>query len=253
MGGAVWDDKNKITVGLTAVTLLCVGFWWLSSDLMARWAGVPPVPSTRTASLMALNDTQFAYRSGAMTLQTLGDTGGQIVPLKEYNYVRLSDWFQTLHRLDPAADHVPMIAAYYFGATSVPGDIAYIVDYLEQVGDSPVGQKWRWLAHAAYLARHRMDDMPRALDIAYKLSRITPLDGRPLPIWARQMPAFVLAARGDQAAARALLENMLINETDLHPNEVNFMQGYLAEQLNVPPAEVEQLMRLRGGPTQNQP
>lgn len=235
-----------VTLALNVALGACVLLWFVTSDLTARWVGVPPVPSPKAASLMALGDQQLAYRSGAMTLQNLGDGGGRVTPLKEYNYERLGDWFSTLDALDPAADHVPMIAAYYFGATRVPGDIRYIVDYLEKAGNSPVGQKWRWLAHAAHLARHRMDDMPRALDLAYMLARITPANGRPMPVWARQMPALLLGAQGEKEMARALIGQMLAGDDDLHPNEMNFMRAYLIEQLDTPAAEVDKIMRMRG-------
>lgn len=238
-------DKQWVTWALFGIAALAVAFWQLSSEVEARWAGVPPVPSAQASILMTLGDRQLAYRSGALTLQTLGDGGGRVVPLKEYDYHKLGQWFDVLDALDPASDHVPMIAAYYFGATHVPSDVAVIVNYLARIGDSPVGQKWRWLGHAAYLARHRMDNLDLALDIAYKLAHIQPLDGKPLPIWARQMPAFLLNAQGDKEASRALIEDMLSSAGDLHPNEVNFMKGYLTEQLGVPAKEVDQILRMR--------
>lgn len=244
------NEKSAVTFALLGVVVLAVVFWQGSSVLEARWAGVPPVPSMNTATLMTLGDSQLAYRSGALTLQTLGDGGGRVVPLKEYNYEKLGQWFDVLDSLDPAADHVPMIAAYYFGASRVPSDIAVIVDYLGRIGDNPVGQKWRWLGHAAYLSRHRMDNMDLALDLAYKLARIEPADGKPLPIWARQMPAFLLNAQGDKQSSRILIEQMLSSADDLHPNEVNFMKGYLAEQLGVPQQEIDQILRMRQAPLQ---
>ncbi len=237
--------RRKVTLFLCGSVAAVLALWWASSDMTARWAGVPPVPSARTATVMTLGDSQLAYRSGALSLQTLGDTGGRIVPLKDYSYQALAGWFDVLDGLDPAADHVPMVAAYYFGATRVPADVAEIVTYLGRIGDTPVAEKWRWLAHAAYLARYRMDDTALALDLGYRLARIHPLSGKPLPIWARQMPAFILNAQGDQAGARDLLGQMLVSEADLHPNEVNFMKGYLVEQLGVSKTEVDQMMRLR--------
>lgn len=237
--------KSTVTFALLGVVALAVVFWQASSDIEARWAGVPPVPSVRTATLMTLGDTQLAYRSGALTLQMLGDGGGRVVPLKEYDYHKLGQWFDVLDALDPASDHVPMIAAYYFGASRVPDDIAVIVKYLSRIGDNPAGQKWRWLGHAAYLARHRLDNLDLALDLAYKLARIEPVDGKPLPIWARQMPAFLLNAQGDKQASRILIEEMLGSADNLHPNEVNFMKGYLVEQLGVSPQEIERVLRMR--------
>jgi hypothetical protein len=238
------QQKKHINVALVILVMAHIALWSGASDFYARWAGVPPVSSERTATVMTLGDSQLAYRSGAMTLQTLGDTGGEVTPLKSYNYKRLGQWFERLHGLDPAADHVPMMAAYYFGATRVASDVAYIVDYLGKIGRNPVGEKWRWLAYATYLARYRMDDVQRALDLAYVLSRMELLDDE-MPIWARQMPAFILSAKGEKETARAMIEQMLATEQNLHPNEVNFLKAHLVEQLGVSAEEVDRLIRMR--------
>lgn len=234
----------RINLALGALLALNLGLWFASSDMQAKWAGVPPVPRQETAVMMALGDGQFSFRSGAITLQNLGDTGGRVTPLKEYSYAMLGQWFALLHLLDPASDHIPMAAAYYFGATPVKKDVRVVVDYLGRIGQNPYGEKWRWLAHAAYLARHKLDDLPLALDLAYKLSRMQVAGGE-LPLWARQMPAFILKEQGERDSARDLIEQMLATEKNLHPNEVNFMAAYLTEQLGIPQAEVDSLLRQR--------
>jgi hypothetical protein len=237
--------RGKTQVFLFAALVLNIALWQASSGLFAKWAGVPPVPTRQGAVMMALGDEEFSYRTGALTLQNLGDGGGLVTPIRDYDFEKLGRWFWLLNDLDPASDHVPMAAAYYFGGTRVPKDVAVVVKYLSVIGDSPVGEKWRWLAHAAYLARHRMKDLDLALELAYRLSRIQPLN-RELPMWARQMPAFVLKEQGDKAASKELMEQMLLSEKDAPPQEINFMKAYLTEQLGVPPEEVEQLMKLRG-------
>lgn len=232
---------NRALAGALGLNLL---FWLASHDTYSRWAGVPPVPDREGALAMTLSDAQFSFRFGAMTLQNLGNSGGQVTPIRDYDYQKLAGWFALLDGLDPASDHVPMLAAYYFGATTVPEDVGVVVDYLARAGDSPVGTKWRWLAHAVFLARHRMDNLPLALDLAYKLAKLQTVDDE-MPLWARQMPAFVLSAGGDHEDARKIIENILLTAPDLHPNEVNFMRVYLEEQLGVPAAEVERVMQHR--------
>lgn len=237
---------SRIEGVLFFILALNLSFWFASRDIYASWQGVPPVPTKRGAISMTLGDTQFSYRFLALTLQNIGNVGRDFTPLKEYNYERLGKWFFLLHDLDPASDHVPMIAAYYFGATRVREDAAHVAKYLEVAGDSPVGEKWRWLAHAAFLAQHRMGDLDYALDLAYRLRKIKPLSGD-LPQWARDMPAIILTAKGEKEAAQKILQDMIVSEQNLHPAEVEFMRGYLIDQLSVPPEEVEQLMRMRGG------
>ena len=81
-----------------------------------------------------LGDTQLAYRTAAAMLQSLGDTGGRVTPLRDYKYEDLIQWFDLAHDLDPQADFVPYIAAYYFGGLEGdPDQLRYIVNYLHKV------------------------------------------------------------------------------------------------------------------------
>ncbi len=234
-------QRIKIALGLAlGLNLL---FWGMSSGIYARWEGVPPVPTRRGAIMLTLGDAEFAYRSLALALQNLGDVGRDVTPLKDYDYRRLGQWFYLLHSLDPLSDHVPFIAAYYFGSTKVPKDSAVVVDYLRTAGVVPGGEKWRWLAEAAYLAQHRMYNLQLALEIAYQLAKLP--DNSDLPQWARQMPAFVLKNRGDKEAARQMMENMLVTDKNAHPQEISFMKLFLIEDLGVDPQEVDRMMRMR--------
>lgn len=232
------------TVKTALFVFLALNFmlWWMSNRLQAEWTGVPPVPSKAGAAMMTLGDTQLSYRFWALALQNLGDGGGRITPLKEYDYEKLGKWFWFLHGLDPASEHVPLIAAFYFGGAPAPEQVRVVVDYLGKVGEIPAGEKWRWLAHASYLARHRMKDLQLALDLAYRLSRMQPLHGQ-LPLWARQLPAFILKEQGEKESAKELIQSLLLNEKNPHPAEVAFMKAWLVEQMGVPAEEVERMLK----------
>lgn len=237
--------RLRINIFLALALSVNVAFWFGAHETFAQWGNVPPVPTKNGARAMMLGDEQFSYRFGAMTLQNLGNSGGRVTAVKDYDYKKLGQWFWLLNDLDPASNHVPMMAAYYFGATQKPEDVAVVVEYLGTVGQNPVGNKWRWLVHAIFLARHRMDNLPLALDMAYALSRMQPV-GDVLPAWARQMPAFVLAEQGEKQSARKIIEEILMTATALHPNEVNFMKSYLVDELGVPETEVNQIINMRG-------
>ncbi len=236
-------NLSRIKAALFISLGLNVALWGASRNIYSGWEGVPPVPSRNSAVMMTLGDSEFSYRFLALILQNLGNTGRDIVPLKNYDYEKLGKWFFLLHELDPASDHIPMIASYYFGGTRVPEDVAVVVNYLKVVGQIPVSEKWRWLAHAAYLARHRMHDLPLALKLAYKLKNLP--NSSKFPQWARQMPAFILKEQGEKEAAKHMMENMLVTEKTIHPEEINFMKAYLIEQLDVTPEDVDRLIRMR--------
>ncbi len=221
-------------------------FWSVSKNLYTKWPGVPPVPSKIGAMSMTLGDKEFSYRTLALMLQNFGEMGRDTTPLKDYNYDKLHDWFFLLHELDPIADHVPMLAAHYFGGTVVPYQSSKVVSYLSVAGKIRAPEKWRWLAQAAYLAQHRMHNLDEALKYAYQLQRLSRDYSIDMPQWARQMPVFVLNNRGEKAASRALMENLLVTEKNMHPTEINYMKIFLMEEFGLSRTYVEQLARMRG-------
>lgn len=241
-GPKLQKELAKIKLALALILGLNFLFWCGSRDVYERWSGVPPVPSRTGAVMMTLGDPELAYRSLAIILQNLGDVGADTTPLKDYNYQALGKWFFLLDSLDPVSDHVPYIAAYYFGATKVPRDVSYVVDYLSTVGERPVGQKWRWLGHAVYEAQHRMYDFDLALKLAYKLSKMP--NSATMPAWARDMPAFVLKNKGDKEAARELMENMLATAS-LSADEIGNLKWTLIKDLGADPQKIDQIIRMR--------
>lgn len=228
------DLRKSSLIAVLLVFALNLALWSQTHKVYAKWAGVPPVPTENGASAFSLGDKQFSYRFMAIVLQNLGDTGGNVTPLRNYDYSRLSNWFYMLDGLDPRSMHVPMLAAYYFGGTSDPEQQKYIVEYLTEIGLRPVKGSWRWLARAVYLARFHMKDIELALRLAHKLAALPPTEKR--PTWTKQMPAFVLTAMGKKQAARAIMEKIMEDETSLHPNEYNFMRSYIEERLSQTPA-----------------
>src|SRR5690606_9801475 len=193
---------SRDMVCVLAALLLCVGMSRLSYPMRHAWPGLPPASSRASTLLYGFGDVQFAYRNVGMMLQNAGDTGGRVTNLKDYNYAHVEDWLWRADSLDPHANYVPGLAAYYFGATKEPDELRHLVDYLAHVGSDTAGERWRWLAHAVYLARFRIEDQDKALDLAYRLAEHK---GEDLPIWTKQMPAYVMSKTGQKKAARDLM------------------------------------------------
>lgn len=214
---------------LFALVAVNIATWYSVRDVKGRWTNVPPVPSLAGAGAGTLGDLQLAYRSYGLILQNLGSTGGRTESLKNYNYDRLKDWFFLTWALDNKSNYVPYMAAYYFGAVEDNKKLKPLIDYLEIAGQGAEGEKWRWLAHAVYLARYKMNDMNRALEMANKLAASK---DETLPAWAKQMPAFVNEAKGDKQAAYEIMLNVLKTEGDKMPvQEVNFMLDYICKRV----------------------
>lgn len=216
--------------GVLLILIVINFFAWRETSFMKpSWSNVPPAPNTAYASLSTLGDKELAYRMNALMLQNLGNTRGDVMSLTAYNYGHLKDWFFLQDSLNPVSDVTPMMAAYYFGAVNNRDKVKHVLDFLEIVGQRPEGEKWRWLGHAVYIAHHHMNDLDRAYELAVLLSQNKSPD---LGDWARQMPAFILQARGESDLAYEVMLNILKDSAEsLHPNEVNYMIDYMCNTL----------------------
>lgn len=224
-------QKHKHVIYGAFICFVFVNFalWIYVRDQKVEWANVPPVPLYEQAQFMSLADPQMTYRSIAFMLQNLGSTGGDIKALDDYNYEMLADWFFLSAKLDPKAKIIPHLAAFYYTAAQTPKKIKPIIPYLYFAGSLPHEGSWRWLAHGTYLAKHVLDEEPLALFFADELAK---LDQPDMPIWTKQMRAFVRFDQGDKEAAYDLMKAMLASEVEKQsPQEIFFMREYICDKI----------------------
>jgi hypothetical protein len=213
---------------LIIALLMCIMFAPQSRVLKPRWPGVAPAPSIATGLLYGFGDKQLAYYSLALTLQNMGDLGGHITPIKDYDMKNVAQWLRLTYAFDKKSRYAPTLAGYYFGATQEPSELRPIISYLRIAGNSSENELWRYLAQAVYLARFQLKDQTLALDLAYQLAA---LDGPDMPMWTKQMPAFVMSNVGDKQASRDLFLTLMATSKNISRQELNFMCGYIHDNL----------------------
>jgi len=191
---------------------------------------VPVVDSEAMVKAISFGDNQFYFRAMGYEIQNAGDSFGRTTPLKNYDYSELYKWLVLLDKLDPVSDYLPSMASYYYGATQNPkAHLPYIVDYLENHADKMPGKKWWWYTQAIYHAKHKLNDLERALEISEKLSDI-PKDIK-IPLWARQMRAFILEQKGEYKQACEIILNILDTYEEVSEGELNFMLYFIKDRV----------------------
>ena len=199
---------------LILATFANIALWSYSNKIYTKWANVPQPPSALATRFLFLADDSFAYRVWAIALQNFGNVG-EAKALKDYDFTALGQWFELMNQLDSKSHFMPYLAAYYFGATQDEKQVPIVIAYLEKVGKNGGPDNWRWLAHAAYLARHRLHDMNEALRIAKELGSIYK---PPMPIWTRNMEPLLRADMGDRQAAYLLSLEILKSDGEKMSN-----------------------------------
>lgn len=114
----------------------------------------------------------------------------------------------------------------------MPEKIVHVINFLADRAERPGRENWRWLARAVFLARFHEDNPERALMLARRLAGMHESGEAELPIWARQMPVFIMNARGEKETAQALLEETIKSGVEtMHPNEINFLVHFLCTRV----------------------
>lgn len=233
--------RHKSDLFLYAFLLLQVGLWTQTQKVVPDMGIVPPVPSALSVKALALGDEAFYFRTQALKIQNAGDSFGRFTALKKYNYEKLYHWFTLLDSLDSQSNFVPAMAAYYFSQTQNTPDVRYVAKYLEEHSEKDLYNKWWWMGQAVYLANHKLEDKEWALSLAKKLAS-TPRDD--IPLWAKQMPAFIYEQRGEDQQALLIIADILNNIDNIKPGELNFMRYFIEDRLKKLVEEYPQLKRL---------
>lgn len=193
---------------------------------------VPLVPSKEILKAFSLGDEEVSFRYNSYVLQFAGDTFGRVTALKDYDYAKLYRWWILLDEINPTSNLLAYMVAYYYSSTQTPEKhIPYVVDYLEHHADKNPEKKWWWYAQAVYNAKFKIDDTKRALSIAKKLAELpNELD---IPIWTRQLQAFIYEKAGEYSKACDIIVNVLENfrNSQLTEGEMNFIYHFVQERL----------------------
>lgn len=212
---------------LVGFALLQATLWWKTHDDLPDLTIVPNVPGKVAVKALSFGDDEFYFRLLALDLQNAGDTFGRFTELYRYDFKKLYGWFTLLDTLDRESSYIPFLASYYFAQTQHVVDTRYVVDYLyEHSADRPEKKYW-WLAQAAYIAEHKLQDKDLALKVA------TPLEqAKNAPFWARQLPAFVHERRGEMDDAYRIMKTIEDNSQNIPAGELNFMNYFVKERLH---------------------
>lgn len=184
----------------------------------------PPVEALRVGSLgepIALAQMLTLY------LQAFDNQPGISVPFARLDYAHVEAWLDRILALDPRGQYPLLLASQVYAQVPDPDRQRRMLDFVHRSFLEDPARRWRWLAHAAIMARHRLDDPALALRYARDLREHT----RPgeAPGWARQLEIFIYEQLGQYEAARILLGGLLDSGAVSDPHEIRFLVQRLKE------------------------
>ena len=198
--------------------------------LQVAWQAAQPKPVARAqaltappplAALRVLSAGEPVVLAQLMTLylQAFDNQPGISIPFRDLDYLRVTQWLATILALDPVGQYPLLMAAQVYSQVPDPSRERVMLEFVQQQFMRAPNRRWRWLAHATLMAKHRLHDDALALRYAGDITRLA----TSAPGWARQMQIFILEDIGELESARILLGGLLAGGEITDERELHFL------------------------------
>ncbi len=196
----------------------------------ARAEALPIPPGSSFLRLLSLGDSLVMAKYLNLWLQAFDNQPGISISFNDLDYSRVIAWLGRILELDPRGQYPLLAASRLYADLNMPAKQRQMLNFVHQEFLKDPDRRWPWLAHAAYIAKHRLHDLPLARRYAREIATHT----RPerVPAWARQMEIFILEEMGEIESAKILIGGLLESGTITDPHELSFLTRRLAELEN---------------------
>jgi hypothetical protein len=186
---------------------------------------LPPPPSTALLRLSSLGEPVATARLLMLYLQSFDYRAGSRVPYRDLPYDRVVGWLDRIVDLDPSAQYPLMTASRIYAEVPDSARQRQMLDFVYRRYLEDPNRRWPWLAHAAYVAKHQLKDLPLARRYAVALEKNTTTPDA--PVWVRQMEFFILEDMNELEAAKILLGGLLASGQIKDARELTLMESRL--------------------------
>lgn len=219
--------------------------------LQIAWQALQPGPSAKAEALgdpaapavlqpLALGEPIALAQVLTLYLQAFDNQPGVSIPFRDLDYTRVIAWLDAILGLDPIGQYPLLMAAQIYSQVPDPARQRQMCEFVRRQFERDPERRWRWLAHCAIMAKHRLRDVRLALAYADAIT----LRARRASGWARQMRIFILEDLGEVEAATVLLGGLLASGEVTEPKEIHFLAERLerlkAAGKSSPPSETRQ-------------
>lgn len=184
-------------------------------------------PSVMKVVAASLGDPLPAAKLINLLLQAHDNQPGLSIPFARLDYRMLIRWLDRILELDPRGQYPLLAASRLYGTVPDPDRQRLLLEFVHRQFHADPNRRWPALAHAAYIARHRLNDLPLAREFAASIRREA--TGQGVPAWARQMEILLLADMNEFETASVLLGALLESGQVTDSAELKFLSLRLAE------------------------
>ncbi len=212
---------RAIRAALIAAALCQAGLSALQPAPAARAQALAAPPSLAVLRLSSLGDPIPFAQLITLYLQAYDNQPGISIPFLDLDYEHVEQWLQRILQLDPRGQYPLLMAAQVYAQVPDTAKQRRMLELSYHTFSEDPDRRWPWLAHAAIMAKHRLQDPQLALRYAKALREQA--RGPDVPGWAKQMEIFLREDVGEFEAARALLGGLLQSGTITDAHELHFL------------------------------
>jgi len=212
---------------LAAGLALQLGLHAALPEPQAKAPDLLPPPAISLLRLASLGEPIALAKILMLRLQSFDYQSGTQVPYKDLDYAVVEAWLARILELD-AGGQYPLLAASRLYA-EIPNEAKQrsMLEFVYQEYLRDPNRRWPWLAHAVFLAKHRLKDMKLALRYAAALHEYT--TSKDIPPWALTMEAFIREDLNELDTERVMIGGLIASGRITDPSELKFLDGRLRE------------------------
>ena len=149
------------------------------------------------------------------------------IPYQALNYDTVRQWLLRILWLDPKGQYPLLAASRLYAEVPNAAKARQMLEFVYETFLADPDRRWPWLAHAAALAKHRLNDLPLARHYAATIQKHA--TGPGVPLWAKQMEIFILEDMNELETARIMIGGLLSSGTINDRSEILFLDHRLRD------------------------
>ena len=219
------DVPVFIIVALIIAVFLQILLHFYRPAPVAKAAALPSPPEQASLELASMGEPVVMAKILMLWLQAFDQQPGLSISFRELDYIKITAWLERILTLDPRSRYPLLTAARVYADVEDADRKRQMLEFVYKKFLQDPEHRWPWLAHAVYVAKHRLHDLPLAYKYAKALREHT--SARNIPDWARQMEIFILEDMGDIESAKVLIGGLIESGVITDINELRFLEDRL--------------------------
>ena len=216
-----------IVVTLLLAFVLQVGLRSAEGPPPAKASDLETVPTESALQLAAFGDPVPLGKLLMLYLQSFDLRADNQIRYHSMDYDKLIGWLARILSLDPVAQYPLHAASRIYAEVPDPERKRKMLEFVYGEFFADPEKRWPWLAHAAYIAKHELKDLPLARRYASAIQ--SNVHGADVPLWAKQMEAFILEDMNELEAAKIMIGGFIASGRVTEPGELRLLEEKLKQ------------------------